>query len=162
MLTSEPRPESIARVASFPQRLIAVVEPLSDEQLDTPYAEGKWTVRQVVHHLADAHMHAFLRMKNVMTDDPPKLTEYDQVRYADLPDASHPPIGMSLMLLLGLHSRWVVFLNSLTDDDWSRSGVHFRRGRMTLDDMLRHYADHGDSHLKQITDLCSARGWHIK
>lgn len=153
------RKDLIERLAALPRRVEVAVRDLTDEQLDTPYGENKWTLRQVVHHLADSHLHGFARMKQVLTEDHPEMTIYEQTRYALLPDASRAPVGPSLQILGGLHERWVIMLRGVAETEWSRTGHHFRRGDMTLDDMLELYAGHGESHLAQINRLREERGW---
>lgn len=153
------RGDLIERLAALPRRVEDAVGDLNDEQLDTPYGKDKWTLRQVVHHLADAHLHGFTRMKQVLTEDHPEMTIYEQTRYALLPDAYRAPIGPSLRILGGVHERWVVMLRGISDSEWGRTGHHFRRGDMSMDDLLELYASHGEGHLGQITGLRNERGW---
>jgi uncharacterized damage-inducible protein DinB len=158
MTTTEHRSAKIARIAACPPVVRSAVEGLSDEQLDTPYREGGWTVRQVVHHLADSHMNAFLRFRWVVAEDNTTIKTYDQDVWARFPDLALP-LAPSLSILDGLHERWAYFLSSLPDDAWSRKAIHPDRGEVSLDDLLDIYSDHGDNHARQITDLRARKGW---
>lgn len=151
--------QAIDRIASLPQRLAAAVQGLSDAQLDTPYREGGWTVRQVVHHVPDSHMNAYIRCKLVVTEDLPILKPYQQNDWAVMADSLAYPIATSITLLAAVHERWVVFLHSLPDSALERHGIHLENGKMRLDGIIKAYADHGDNHLKQITDLKTRKGW---
>jgi len=160
MLTKEQRRELIMKIRQFPAAVETAVRGLSEAQLDTCYGEGKWEVRQVVHHLADSHLIAFARTKQILAEEEPKLFAYDQDEWARTAEASSgSPVASSLMILRGVHERWAFLLGALPEPAWARKGIHFRRGEMTLDDLLTLYARHGDSHVKQITDLRAARGW---
>jgi uncharacterized damage-inducible protein DinB len=153
------RTEKITALRNLPRHLREAVKGLQETQLDTPYRQGGWTVRQVVHHIADSHMHACLRMKFIVTEDHPVIKPYDQDCWAALPDAAHGPLEPSLQILDGLHDRWVRFLESLPDAAWTRSALHPERGEVTLESMLRTYAGHGEKHVAQIIGLKTARGW---
>ena len=158
MLTTDQRTAKIARIAACPPALRAAVEDLSDEQLDTPYREGGWTVRQVVHHLADSHANAYLRFRWVVSEDNTTIKTYDQDVWATFEDMKMP-IGPSLTLLDGLHQRWVRFIETLPEDAWSRKAMHPERGEISLEDFLNIYSEHGDNHVRQITDLRARSGW---
>lgn len=158
MSTTDKRSAKIAQIAALPPVLRQAVAGLSDSQLDTPYRDGGWTVRQVVHHLADSHMNAFMRFRWVVAEDHPTIKTYDQDVWATLDD-SKIPLEPSLAIIDGLHQRWSVFLSSLPDDAWSRSGLHPERGEVTLEEFLDIYCDHGANHTKQITDLRERKGW---
>jgi hypothetical protein len=158
MLTTEQRTAKIAQLAAFPPVLRQAVEGLTDEQLDTPYRDGGWTPRQVVHHLVDSHANAYLRFRWIVSDDNPTIKTYDQDAWAKLPDMSLP-LEPSLATLDGLHQRWSKFLAMLPEEAWTRSGEHPDNGRMTLDDFLNMYSAHGAKHAKQITDLRDRKGW---
>lgn len=140
----------IEEIAATPATLRAAVTGLSEAQLDTPYREGGWTVRQVVHHLPDSHIHAWVRMKSALTEDRPLVRAYDEVKYAQLPDYGATPVEVSLALLDNLHARWVVLLRSLTDADYTRVYVHSSDGATRLDQQLAHYAWHGRHHVAHI------------
>lgn len=151
--------EKIDRLERFPQELTVAVEALDEEQLDTPYGPGKWTVRQLVHHLADSHMNAFIRMKLIITEDIPRLKCYEQTDWAETADGNSGPIIPSISILQGLHYRWAIMLNSLDDTAWSRTADHPELGAVTLESMLNSYCDHCDNHLKHITTLTKSKGW---
>ena len=153
------RTTMLAALRDLPRHLRETVKGLQETQLDTPYRQGGWTVRQVVHHLADSHMHACLRMKFIVTEDHPVIKPYEQDRWSALPDAAHGPLEPSLRILDGLHDRWVRFLESLPEEAWKRSALHPERGEVTLESMLRTYAGHGEKHVAQINGLKTARGW---
>lgn len=145
------RAEYIARIAALPGRLRQAVEQLTDAQLDTPYREGGWTVRQVIHHLPDSHMNAFIRFKLALTEEAPVIKPYDEAAWARLNDAAETPVETSLCLLDCLHRRWVVLLNGIAEADWERRFVHPQLGPVTLGKTLALYAWHGDHHLAHIT-----------
>ncbi len=155
----EDRTMRLAALRDLPRQVREAVKGLQGPQLDMPYRTGGWTVRQVVHHLVDSHMHAYLRMKFIVTEDHPVIKPYDQDRWAGLSDAASAPLEPSLLILDGLHERWVRFLELLPDAAWTRSAIHPERGEVTLDSMLRTYAGHGDRHVLQIRGLRTARGW---
>jgi len=159
MAGAEQRKELIAKIRALPAGVEAAVKGLGEEQLDTRYRKDGWTVRQVVHHLADAHLNAFMRTKLILTEDKPTLKTYKQDAWAVLLDASKLDIQSSLLILHGLHERWSSLLDSLPASSWARAGIHPERGEVTLADLLKLYAHHGENHLKQIADLHAAKGW---
>ena len=149
----------IDAIAALPDSLEAAVKGLNDAQLDTRYREGGWTVRQVVHHVADSHMNAFIRMKLILTEDNPTLKPYNQDVWAIQPDVNGIPLEPSLHIIRGLHLRWVALLRSVTGNSWQSPGFHPERGKVLLEDMLRIYSGHGEKHVGQITGLRKAKGW---
>jgi uncharacterized damage-inducible protein DinB len=153
------RPELISQVADTPRLLREAVQGLSDEQLNTPYRPGGWTVRQVVHHLADAHPNWYIRTKLALTEDKPTIKPYAEDRWADLDDARSAPIEPSLILVAGLHARWVQLFESMAPEDWSRSFIHPERGALTLHETLPMHAWHGRHHTAQIMELRKRAGW---
>ena len=159
MSTQPERRLKIAQIKALPKDLAAAVKGLTTEQLLTPYREGGWTIAQVVHHLADSHAHAYLRMKLIATEDRPPLRSYDQDVWAALTDASSAAVAPSLTMLKGLHRRWAEFLRRIPRKDWARVGEHSERGEVSLDRMLEIYSGHGAKHLQQIVDLKTRRGW---
>jgi hypothetical protein len=159
MSTPKERNEKIAKIRKLPEQLELAVKGLDEQQLDTPYRPGGWTVRQVVHHLADSHMNAYVRMKLMLTEDTPTLKPYDQDEWAKLVDSSKLPIRTSLSILKGLHDRWTFLLESLPDAAWNRAGHHPERGDVTLESMLTTYAGHGEKHIGHITGLRTSKGW---
>lgn len=158
MSTTDQRTAKIAKIAACPPELRKAVDGLSDSQLDTPYREGGWTVRQVVHHVADSHANAFLRFRWIVAEDHPSIKTYDQDVWATLPDMKLP-VAPSLKIIEGLHERWVAFLTALPEDAWSRTAAHPERGEVTMDDLLDIYSEHGAKHAGQITGLRAQKGW---
>ncbi len=148
--------EWFATLADAPLKLRAVMHGLNEGQLDTPYREGGWTPRQVVHHLADAHMNAFIRTKLLLTEDNPTIRPYDQDKFAERVDSFDAPIQYSILLLRGLHHRWVALFESLSEAEWARPGVHPESGPITVESILITYSDHGIGHLDQISRTLAA------
>jgi uncharacterized damage-inducible protein DinB len=152
------RAAQIETLRLLPERLRAAVAGLNDAQLDTPYREGGWTVRQVVHHLADSHANGYIRCKMALTEDWPTIKPYDQAAWADLAD-SELPIDVSLALIAALHARWVVLLESLTDEDFQKGYNHPEDGRVNLARALAIYEWHSRHHTAHITSLRTRMGW---
>ena len=157
--TGAQRREFIEAIAEVPARLTAAVAGLTQAQLDTPYRPGGWTVRQVVHHLADSHMNGYGRFKLALTENEPTIKPYDEARWAELPD-SKLPIDISLAIIENLHTRWVTILRALTPADLARKFTHPEAGKLSLDDYLQEYAWHGRHHVAHITSLRDRNGWH--
>lgn len=157
-LTHAQREAAIAAIAALPAQLRAAVEGLDDAQLDTPYREGGWTVRQVAHHVADSHLNAFVRTKLALTEDRPTIRAYDEKAWAALPDCALPP-AVSLRLVEALHERWVALLRTLDEAAFQRSLHHPEVGAMTFDDLLATYGWHGAHHVAHITTLRTSRSW---
>lgn len=150
----------IADIKSFPQRLREAVQKLTQQQLDTPYRPDGWTIRQVVHHCADSHMNSIIRFKLALTEDKPTIKPYYEDRWAELSDSKTMPIEPSLKLLEGLHERWVVLLEQLSDDDLKRTFVHPEHGKsFSLEENIGTYAWHGNHHLAHITSLKNKMQW---
>jgi len=149
----------IAEIASAPALVRKAVEGLDDSQLDTPYRPDGWTVRQVIHHLPDSHMNAYVRFKLGMTENHPTIRPYEEARWAELPEARSAPPELSLILLENLHRRWVAFLEALKPEDYLRTLNHPETGTMTLDALLQLYAWHGKHHTAHITSLRKRMGW---
>lgn len=146
----------IEKIRRLPGQIVALVTGLSDAQLTSHPLAGEWSVAQNVHHLADSHINSYIRCKLIATEDHPTLKPYDQDVWAALTDASGPDVAVSLALLTALHGRWVVFWENLPDNAWTRTGFHPEAGTVTLDDQLRLYAAHGESHIDQITRTLAA------
>jgi uncharacterized damage-inducible protein DinB len=160
-ITPARREEWIGEVADAPARLREAVRGLSDVQFDTPYRDGGWTVRQVVHHVPDSHLNAYVRFKLALTEDNPTIRPYEEGRWAELPDTAGTQIGVSLMLLEALHRRWVVLLRAMKDADWARTYFHPEHQKsFALDGILAMYAWHGRHHVAHITALRTRLGWH--
>jgi len=153
------RCELIEQIATTPAKVRAAVAGLTETQLDTPYRDAGWTVRQVVHHLADSHLNAFSRFKLVLTEDEPTIKTYEQQLWAETPDAKTAPVELSVTLFDSLHQRWVLLLESLGAADFTRSMKHPELGTVTLDRYLALYAWHGRHHVAHITSLRERMGW---
>lgn len=158
MLTPEERRARIEKIRSFPAQLEALVEYLDDDDLLGKPLEGEWSVQQIVHHLADSHMNAYIRTKLILTEDRPTLKPYDQEKWAEMIDSATVSIDDSLLILRGLHRRWVRLLETLEDADWSRPAHHPEHENYTLEDILIIYSDHGDNHIEQINRTLAAQG----
>jgi uncharacterized damage-inducible protein DinB len=149
----------IADIAALPENLRSATNRLSDAQLNTPYREGGWTVRQLVHHIADSHMNACVRMRLALTEDWPTIKPYDENLWALLPDAAGAAIDLSLHIIEGLHARWVLLLSSLEGDQWQRGYTHPENGRQNLAEVVALYAWHSRHHTAHITELRKRMGW---
>ncbi len=158
-LTQEQKAKFLDDIEQTPARLEASVRGLSDKQLDTPYREGGWTVRQVVHHVPDSHLNSYMRFKLALTEDEPMIRPYMEDRWAELPEAKTAPIGLSLELLSSLHKRWMLMLRALQPADWKRTFRHPEIGLMTLEKNLALYAWHGKHHVAHVTGLRERMGW---
>jgi hypothetical protein len=158
-LTDELREEFIKIIAHTPAKLRAAVEGLTSEQLNTPYRPGGWTVRQVVHHIPDSHMNAFMRFRWALTEHDPTIKTYDEALWAELVDSQSAPPEISLTLLEALHQRWVILLNGMTPEAYKRTLVHPEHGKVDLQTMLAMYAWHGRHHEGHIKALRERMGW---
>lgn len=159
MLTTTERPALIGAIRTLPELLSSVVEDLTDAQLDHRSAADAWTIRQLVHHVADSHLNSFIRMKLLLTEEQPTLKPYDQDAWVLLPDTAQAPIQASLDLLRGLHARWTLLLDNVSAAGWQRIAFHPEHGSISLDDMLVMYAAHGADHVAQIQRIREAEGW---
>ena len=157
--SSELRIGFIDQIAALPEQLRAAVKSLNASQLQTPYREGGWTVTQVVHHLPDSHVNAYVRFRLAVTEESPTIKPYDEGRWAELADATSPDIAASLNLVEALHQRWTVLLKSLNAEDFSRTFIHPQQGAVLLDRQLALYAWHGRHHVAHITGLRERMGW---
>lgn len=153
------RGEMIDTIARMPARLREAIAGLDDAKLDTPYRDGGWTVRQVVHHVPDSHSNGYTRFKLAMTEDTPTIKPYDEAKWAELPDGRTGPLAPSLAMLDGVHGRWVALLRSMKPADFDRKLNHPENGEMTLDKMLSLYAWHSRHHVAHITELRKQKGW---
>lgn len=158
-LSAAERESRIEEIAELPAILRRVVEGLTDDQLDTPYRPEGWTVRQVVHHVPDSHMNAYIRFRLALTEDLPRIKPYHEERWAELPDGRMGPIEESLALVRTLHTRWVRLLRSMSNDDWQRAYDHPESGAYPLWKALAMYAWHGRHHAAHITTLRERQGW---
>lgn len=152
-------PRLIREIAETPGALMSAVAGLSRDQLETPYRPGGWTVKQVVHHLPDSHMNAYVRFKLALTEDEPTVKGYKEAKWAELSDSQRVPVVVSLELLDALHLRWVTLMRGMDASDFRRGLKHPERGPLTLAQLLGLYAWHGRHHVAHITSLRSREGW---
>jgi uncharacterized damage-inducible protein DinB len=162
--TEDPLPEgelayAISTIAELPSQLRNAVQGLDAEQLNTPYRDGGWTVRQLVSHIGDSHMVAFLRVRLALTEDAPVVPTYDEKAFAELHDSVAAPVEWSLELIESLHARWVMMLQSLSAEQWQRRFKHPERGEQTVELATLTYAWHCRHHLAHITHLRAAKDW---
>ena len=150
----------IDAIARAPEDIRAAVRGMSEPQLDTPYRPEGWTVRQVVHHVPDSHLNAYVRFKLALTEDTPTIKPYDEAEWAKLSDVRDTPIETSLTLLSAIHDRWVRLLRAMTPGDFGRKLNHPDwEAPLSLDTVLALYAWHGPHHTAQITSLRQRMGW---
>jgi hypothetical protein len=157
--SAEDREIWIRQIESAPDELRAAVEDLDEEQLDTPYRDGGWSVRQLVHHVPDSHMNSYVRLKLALTEDEPVIKPYDEARWADLADSRVVPVEVSLALLEALHERWVRLLESMTAGEFQRAFRHPETGLWRLDQWTALYAWHGRHHVAHVAALRERMGW---
>lgn len=158
-ITEGERQRMMEEIAEAPAKLRAAVSGLSPEQLETPYRPEGWTVRQVVHHLADSHLNSYIRFKLALTEDEPTIKVYHEDKWAELYDARTAPIELSLALLESLHERWGLLLKSLAAPDWARTFRHPDIGVIPLEKNVGLYAWHGKHHVAHITSLRERMDW---
>ena len=157
--TANSRAEHIRIIGLLPKRLCAAVSGLSNAQLDTPYRDGGWTVRQVVHHISDSHANSIIRFKLALTEDWPTIKPYDEKAWAELPDSKSLPLDSSLGVITGMHERWVALLEAMSEADFQRGYVHPERGKQDLATALAIYAWHCRHHTAHITALRARNNW---
>ena len=153
------REKYIEDIKTLTQRIKETVYGFSDEQLNTPYREDGWTVRQVINHLVDSHTNGFIRLKMMLVENHPTLIPYDQDKWAELPDTKILDIEVSLKILDGLQTRIAYLFENATEADYKRTAYHPEVGDVTFEHELENYSTHGNNHLKQITDLKNRMGW---
>ena len=158
-LSEEQKAHFLDDIEQTPARLKAAVKGLSEQQLETPYRDGGWTVRQVVHHVPDSHLNSYIRFKLALTEEEPTIRPYFEDRWAELPEAKTAPIELSLSLLEDLHKRWILMLRALKPAEWKRTFRHPEIGLMTLEKNLALYAWHGRHHVAHVTALRERMGW---
>ncbi len=158
-ISSEQRVEWMEEMAKLPDTLGAAVAGLTNAQLDTPYRPGGWTVRQVVHHLPDSHLNSYSRFRLALTENSPVIKPYEEAAWAELSDAKTAPVVPSMMLLQGLHTRFVLLLKSMSDADFAKTFRHPELGEIRLDWTLGLYAWHCRHHVAHINNLRSRQGW---
>lgn len=149
----------IDRIESLPGKVEKAIAGLSEAQLQTPYREGGWTVNQLLHHVPDSHMNAYIRIKWTLTEDTPTIKAYDEKRWAETPDTKVDP-ALSVALLKALHAKWISLLRNLTKEDLKKQFLHpDSKKYVRIDNMMGMYAWHGDHHLAHITSLKDRNGW---
>jgi uncharacterized damage-inducible protein DinB len=158
-LSADRKQECISDIEQAPVNLRAAVEGLSKSQFDTPYRPEGWTIRQVVHHVPDSHLNAYVRFKLALTEDEPTIKPYAEDRWAQLADTRTTPIEVSLAMTDSLHTRWVQLLRSLKPEDWKRTFRHPEMGVMDLEKTLALYSWHSRHHVAHITSLRERNGW---
>ncbi len=159
VVSPEELKDFIGRIASLPSRLESAISGLSEAQLDTPYREGGWTVRQVIHHVSDSHMNAYIRVKWALTEASPTIKAYDEKGWASTPDTSGDP-ALSIALIKALHAKWTALLSKLSATELARDFVHpVTKRSARLDHLAAMYAWHGDHHLAHITELKKQKNW---
>lgn len=149
-ISAEETQQHIEEIAAAPAALRAAVKGLSEARLDQPYRPGGWTIRQVVHHVPDSHLNAYIRMKLALTEDEPVITPYMEDRWAELPDSRTVPVETSLRLFESVQERWVAIMRSMTEAQWQRAYTHPELGRYPLDRQAALYAWHGKHHVAHI------------
>jgi uncharacterized damage-inducible protein DinB len=163
-----PRPQHVSRaerdrmigaIEQLPGELRTAVAELSKDQLDTPYRDGGWTIRQIVHHLPDSHMNAYVRMRLALTENSPVIKPYVESLWAELPDAKTAEIEMSLGLIEHLHARWTALLKGLSDEQFGRTFRHPELGDQRIDQALALYSWHGKHHVAQVIALRERMSW---
>jgi len=158
-ITAQDRAAHIAVLRELPGRLTSAVNGLNDAQLDTPYRDGGWTVRQVVHHVPDSHLNAYVRLKLALTEDRPTIKPYNEAAWAELADSKSTPIEVSQALLDAVHVRFVQLWRSLKPEHFARTLIHPDHGERTVDWLLFVYEWHGKHHTAHITELRKQKGW---
>lgn len=158
-ITPAQRAEAIAKIAGTPAALRKALEGLTPEQIETPYRPDGWTVRQVVHHLADSHMNCFIRFQLALTEDNPTVKPYDEVAWALRPDYALTPLETSLTVLDALTERWAIVLNAMTEAEWDRTFLHPDNGLTPLRKAVAFYGWHGPHHVAHVTALRARMGW---
>lgn len=159
-VSGEQRNEFIRNIEELPQKVANAVKGFSSEQLDTPYRPGGWTVRQVIHHMADSHINSYVRFRWALTEDEPMIKAYEEKPWAELPDAKSGDVELSLNLLSALHARWVTLLKSMSDEDFSRQLGHPEwTNKLSLNKMAALYSWHCLHHTAHITKLIERKGW---
>jgi len=157
--TPAERTDFMQRIESLPGRLDAAVVGMNDKQFDTPYRDGGWTVRQVVHHVADSHANAYIRVKWALTEDKPVIKPYDEKAWATTPETTSDP-ALSLAFLKALHAKWTLLLKNMSEAERQRLFIHpATQKTFNADQLMAMYAWHGDHHLAHITELKKRMGW---
>jgi hypothetical protein len=156
MVMSEEKRALIARIRSLPVQLEMLVNGLTDNELTAHPLPDEWSIAQNVHHLADVHMHYFIRLKYLLTEPGPVIKPFHQNDWAETADAVSAQIGASLGIILGVHARFVNLIESLPDADWLREGINPNSGPFTVESLVNKIASHGEAHLAQIHQALAA------
>jgi hypothetical protein len=160
-ITKEILTQWISDISNFPNKLIFEVNHLTEEQLETQYRPDGWTIRQLIHHCADSHMNSLTRLKLALTEDQPTIKPYFEERWAELPDSKKMDINPSLKMIEGIHERWAVLLNNLTDEQYGREFIHPEHGKtFKVDENIGVYAWHCNHHLAHITETKKRNNWN--
>jgi len=160
IITEELRVEYIKNIEDLPDIVEKIVAPLSAQQLNTPYRPEGWTVRQVVHHMADSHINSYVRFRWTLTEDEPMIKPYNEKPWAELPDAKDGDVELSLSLLKSLHARWVVLLRAMSQNDYQKKLGHPDwTSKLSLNKMVALYSWHCLHHTAHITELIRREGW---
>lgn len=158
--TEEAKTSLINDIRMLPSSLEFAIQNLDASQLETPYRPGGWTIQQVVHHLADSHMHAYIRFKLGLTEHNPIIKPYDQEAWANLSDSQKTPVNISITLLYALHARWCQLMEDMVESEWERTVYHPEREmQLTMWDLLKSYAWHSRHHVAHILQLREREGW---
>jgi hypothetical protein len=158
-INEDERSTAVRDLSELPEVLRSALDGLGENELTTPYREGGWTVRQLVHHIADSHMNAYVRVRRALTEYAPVISTYDEKAWAELHDSVAAPVEWSLELLESLHARWAMMLQSLSEEHWQRTFVHPEHGAQTIEVATTLYAWHSRHHVAHITHLRAQRGW---
>jgi hypothetical protein len=158
-VNSEMRSGFIQTIEVLPYKFRQAVKGLNNEQIDTPYRPEGWTVRQLVHHIADSHINSFCRFKLGLSEDTPTIKPYDEASWAEMADSKNAPIDLSLNMIDGVHARWALLLKSMSDADFDRNINHPERGSMSLNSMLSLYDWHSKHHTAHVTKLRERNNW---
>lgn len=158
--TQEQKEKWLADLQFLPNELELAIQNLDEHQLNTPYREGGWRVKQLVHHIADSHINAYVRFKLGLTEDNPQIKPYEEGEWAKLDDIDVVPVNVSTTLLFALHQRWVATIKNLSDEQWQRTVYHPGSNKViTLWHLLGMYSWHGRHHVRHITALREREGW---
>ncbi|MDR5590975.1 YfiT family bacillithiol transferase [Christiangramia sp. SM2212] len=159
-ITSKDIQRWITDISELPYNLKKAATPLSKEQLDTPYRPEGWTLKQLIHHIADSHMSALLRFKWALTEEEPTIKAYDEKSFADLYDSKFAPVEISIDFITALHAKWVILLENMSASDFEKTFVHPETGhRYTLKESLANYSWHSRHHFAHLDNLLKRKGW---
>jgi uncharacterized damage-inducible protein DinB len=158
-ITPQMREGFIHTIEELPAKFRTAIKGLSEQQIDTPYRDEGWTVRQLVHHVADSHINSFCRFKLGLSEEAPTIKPYDEAMWAEMADSVNAPVDLSLSIIDGVHARWALLLKSMSGADFARKINHPERGAMSLDSMLALYGWHSRHHTAHVTKLRERNAW---